>query len=145
MATKMFYFMAQTHIRYVNNYGRSGSFFIVADKLLSQLNTANASVLFNSNRLHTVISTGMFAIASVTSLIGVLEPVINRIPIGTTKIPRRLLPCFYGSLQIRHVFLIVFAIALTAAWLLLRHKPWSWALQDLLGKYQQNCFRQLLR
>lgn len=75
----------------------------------------------------------MFAIASVTSLIGVLEPAVNRIPIGTTKIPRRLLPCFYGSLQIRHVFLIIFAVALTAAWLLLRHNSWSWALQDLLG------------
>ncbi|XP_022664978.1 signal peptide peptidase-like 2A isoform X1 [Varroa destructor] len=87
---------------------------------------------------------GMFAIASVTSLIGVLEPVINRIPIGTTKIPRRLLPCFYGSLQIRHVFLIVFAIALTAAWLLLRHKPWSWALQDLLGvAFSLNMLRTL--
>lgn len=99
----------------------------------------NIKVLFiemSKCRILTVslsLQPGMFAIASVTSLIGVLEPVVNRIPIGTTKIPRRLLPCFYGSLQIRHVFLIIFAVALTVAWLLLRHNSWSWALQDLLG------------
>ncbi|OQR68309.1 signal peptide peptidase 2B-like [Tropilaelaps mercedesae] len=87
---------------------------------------------------------GMFAIASVTSLIGVLEPVVNRIPMGTTKIPRRLFPCFYGSLQIRHVFLIIFAVTLTAAWLFLRHNTWSWALQDLLGvAFSLNMLRTL--
>ncbi|KAL3196773.1 hypothetical protein MRX96_015386 [Rhipicephalus microplus] len=39
---------------------------------------------------------GMFALASVVSVIGVLEPLIYKIPIGTTRIPRNVCPCFHG-------------------------------------------------
>lgn len=87
---------------------------------------------------------GMFAIASVTSLIGVLEPLVERIPIGTTKIPRRLIPCYTGTIQIRHVVLVIFSVGVTTAWLVFRNMPWSWALQDVLGvAFSLNMLRTL--
>uniref|UniRef100_A0A224Z8M8 Signal peptide peptidase-like 2B-like protein n=1 Tax=Rhipicephalus zambeziensis TaxID=60191 RepID=A0A224Z8M8_9ACAR len=76
---------------------------------------------------------GMFALASVVSVIGVLEPLIYKIPIGTTRIPRNVCPCFHGPLEIRQLALIVFAISVSVTWVVLRHHPQSWILQDLLG------------
>lgn len=76
---------------------------------------------------------GMFALASVVSVIGVLEPLIYKIPIGTTRIPRNLCPCFHGPLEVRQLALIVFAISVSVTWVVLRHHPQSWILQDLLG------------
>lgn len=76
---------------------------------------------------------GMFALASVVSVIGVLEPLIYMVPIGTTRIPRNLCPCFYGPLEIRQLVLIIFAISVSVSWVVLRHHPQSWILQDLLG------------
>lgn len=76
---------------------------------------------------------GMFALASVVSVIGVLEPLIYMVPLGTTRIPRNLCPCFYGPLEVRQLVLIVFAISVSVSWVVLRHHPQSWILQDLLG------------
>lgn len=76
---------------------------------------------------------GMFALASVVSLIGVLEPLIYMVPLGTTRIPKNMCPCFHGPLEIRQLMLIVFAISLSVTWVVLRHHPQSWILQDLLG------------
>ncbi|XP_064471142.1 signal peptide peptidase-like 2A [Ornithodoros turicata] len=76
---------------------------------------------------------GMFALASVVSIIGVLEPFIYMIPIGTTRIPKTLCPCFHGPLEIRQLALIMFAISLSVSWVVLRHHSQSWILQDLLG------------
>lgn len=76
---------------------------------------------------------GMFALASVVSVIGVLEPLIYKIPIGTTRIPRNVCPCFHGPLEVRQLGLIVFAISVSVTWVVLRHHPQSWILQDLLG------------
>lgn len=76
---------------------------------------------------------GMFALASVVSVIGVLEPLIYKIPIGTTRIPRNVCPCFHGPLEVRQLALIVFAISVSVTWVVLRHHPQSWILQDLLG------------
>ncbi|XP_077525320.1 signal peptide peptidase-like 2B [Amblyomma americanum] len=76
---------------------------------------------------------GMFALASVVSVIGVLEPLIYKIPIGTTRIPRNLCPCFHGPLEVRQLALIIFAISVSVTWVVLRHHPQSWILQDLLG------------
>lgn len=76
---------------------------------------------------------GMFALASVVSLIGVLEPLIYMVPLGTTRIPKNLCPCFHGPLEIRQLALIVFAISVSVTWVVLRHHPQSWILQDILG------------
>lgn len=76
---------------------------------------------------------GMFALASVVSVIGVLEPLIYKIPVGTTRIPRNVCPCFHGPLEVRQLALIVFAISVSVTWVVLRHHPQSWILQDLLG------------
>ncbi|XP_029839430.2 signal peptide peptidase-like 2A [Ixodes scapularis] len=76
---------------------------------------------------------GMFALASVVSVIGVLEPLIYMVPLGITRIPKNVCPCFHGPLEIRQLVLIIFAISVSVTWVVLRHHPQSWILQDLLG------------
>ncbi|XP_064469175.1 signal peptide peptidase-like 2A isoform X2 [Ornithodoros turicata] len=75
----------------------------------------------------------MFALASVVSVIGVLEPVIYMIPIGTSPLPNGICPCFYGPLEVRQGVLIAFAVLVSGTWVVFRHHPLAWVLQDMLG------------
>ncbi|EEC19904.1 conserved hypothetical protein [Ixodes scapularis] len=49
------------------------------------------------------------------------------------SIPKNVCPCFHGPLEIRQLVLIIFAISVSVTWVVLRHHPQSWILQDLLG------------
>ncbi|XP_075749119.1 signal peptide peptidase-like 2B [Rhipicephalus microplus] len=48
-------------------------------------------------------------------------------------LPNYAFPCFYGSLEVRQVLLILFSIGLAFSWVVIRHNSKSWLLQDLLG------------
>ncbi|XP_070393875.1 signal peptide peptidase-like 2B isoform X2 [Dermacentor albipictus] len=76
---------------------------------------------------------GMFVLASTVALIGVLEPLFYMLPFGTARLPNYAFPCFYGSLEVRQVFLILFSIGLAFSWVVIRHNSKSWLLQDFLG------------
>ncbi|KAL1419744.1 hypothetical protein MTO96_004666 [Rhipicephalus appendiculatus] len=76
---------------------------------------------------------GMFVLASTVALVGVLEPLFYMVPLGTARLPNYALPCFYGSLEVRQVLLILFSIGLAFSWVVIRHNSKSWLLQDFLG------------
>ncbi|XP_077564409.1 uncharacterized protein LOC144179857 [Haemaphysalis longicornis] len=76
---------------------------------------------------------GMFALASTVALVAVLEPVIYMIPICTTRLPNYAFPCFYGSLEVRQIFLLVSSVVVALSFVAFRHHSWAWILQDLLG------------
>nr|XP_037286084.1 signal peptide peptidase-like 2B [Rhipicephalus microplus] len=74
---------------------------------------------------------GMFVLASSVALIGVLDPLVHRLPVGTTKIP--MIPCFYIQLEVRQVCVIVLSILVSFSFVVVRHHPLSWLMQDALG------------
>ncbi|KAL3214538.1 hypothetical protein MRX96_051457 [Rhipicephalus microplus] len=74
---------------------------------------------------------GMFVLASSVALIGVLDPLVHRLPVGTTKIP--MIPCFYMQLEVRQVCVIVLSILVSFSFVVVRHHPLSWLMQDALG------------
>ncbi|KAH7951082.1 hypothetical protein HPB52_004713 [Rhipicephalus sanguineus] len=76
---------------------------------------------------------GMFVLASTVALVGVLEPLFYMVPFGTARLPNYAFPCFYGSLEVRQVLLILFSIGLAFSWVVIRHNSKSWLLQDFLG------------
>ncbi|KAL3227036.1 hypothetical protein MRX96_024395 [Rhipicephalus microplus] len=76
---------------------------------------------------------GMFVLASTVALVGVLEPLFYMVPCGTARLPNYAFPCFYGSLEVRQVLLILFSIGLAFSWVVIRHNSKSWLLQDFLG------------
>ncbi|XP_037502412.2 uncharacterized protein LOC119376749 [Rhipicephalus sanguineus] len=76
---------------------------------------------------------GMFVLASSVALIGVLEPLVHRLPVGTTKVPSSVLPCFYVQLEVRQVCVIVLSVGVAFSFVVIRHNPKSWLLQDALG------------
>ncbi|KAH6920752.1 hypothetical protein HPB50_028259 [Hyalomma asiaticum] len=76
---------------------------------------------------------GMFVLASSVALIGVLEPLVHRLPVGSTKVPAYMIPCFYVELEVRQVCLIVLSVGVAFSFVVIRHHPKSWLLQDALG------------
>ncbi|XP_075726188.1 signal peptide peptidase-like 2B [Rhipicephalus microplus] len=74
---------------------------------------------------------GMFVLASSVALIGVLDPLVHRLPVGTMKIP--MIPCFYIQLEVRQVCVIVLSILVSFSFVVVRHHPLSWLMQDALG------------
>lgn len=76
---------------------------------------------------------GMFVLASSVALVGVLEPLVHRLPIGTTKVPTYMLPCFYIEVEVRQLCLIVLSVSVAFSFVVIRHHPKSWILQDALG------------
>ncbi|XP_077534797.1 signal peptide peptidase-like 2B [Haemaphysalis longicornis] len=76
----------------------------------------------------------MFSLASASALFACLEPIVNRIGIGTSQVPERLAVCSPEPLEIRHVALAVFAIGVALTWYLFRNNDvFGWALQDILA------------
>ncbi|XP_049520987.1 signal peptide peptidase-like 2A [Dermacentor silvarum] len=76
----------------------------------------------------------MFALASAAALLACLEPLVNRINIGTSKVPKQLAFCCQAPMEIREVVLMVVSFGVALAWLLLRHNDAvGWVLQDMLG------------
>ncbi|XP_077524526.1 signal peptide peptidase-like 2B isoform X2 [Amblyomma americanum] len=75
----------------------------------------------------------MFVLASSVAVVGVFEPLFYSVPIGTTRLPSYAFPCFYGSLEVRQVFLVIFSVCLAFSWVVIRHEPKAWLLQDFLG------------
>ncbi|KAG0432410.1 hypothetical protein HPB47_020874 [Ixodes persulcatus] len=76
---------------------------------------------------------GMFALGAIVSTIVVFEPLIYRLPIGTTRIPQKYIPCFNGPLEIRQLALIVVSASLAIFWVVIRHQSYSWMLQNFFG------------
>ncbi|KAH9378203.1 hypothetical protein HPB48_022657 [Haemaphysalis longicornis] len=76
----------------------------------------------------------MFSLASASALFACLEPIVNRIGVGTSKVPERLAICSPEPLEIRHVALGVFAIGVALTWYFFRNNDvFGWALQDILA------------
>ncbi|XP_077511380.1 signal peptide peptidase-like 2A isoform X2 [Amblyomma americanum] len=76
----------------------------------------------------------LFAMASAAALISCLEPLVNRINIGTSKVPKELAVCCQTRMEIRQVALLVFVLGVAIAWFLTRRNDsFGWILQDLLG------------
>ncbi|XP_065286704.1 signal peptide peptidase-like 2A [Dermacentor albipictus] len=76
----------------------------------------------------------MFALAAAAALLACLEPLVNRINIGTSKVPKQLAFCCQAPMEIREVALMVVSFGVALAWLVLRHnEAVGWALQDMLG------------
>ncbi|KAL1427046.1 hypothetical protein MTO96_017790 [Rhipicephalus appendiculatus] len=76
----------------------------------------------------------IFAMASAVSLISCLEPLVNRINVGTSRVPAQVTACCQTRMQIRHAALLVFGVSVAITWFLLRrNNTFGWILQDLLG------------
>ncbi|XP_077564407.1 signal peptide peptidase-like 2B [Haemaphysalis longicornis] len=76
---------------------------------------------------------GIFALSSCVAVLGVLEPLVYKLPIGTTRLPANAIPCFHGSLEIRQALILVVAAVVPAVWVYYRHHERSWIIQDMLG------------
>ncbi|XP_064487429.1 signal peptide peptidase-like 2A [Ornithodoros turicata] len=74
-----------------------------------------------------------FAMATTAAVVAVLEPVVYRIPIGTSKLPQELCWCLFEELEVRQAFLLGGALALSISWIIFRHDKISWILQNILG------------
>lgn len=76
----------------------------------------------------------MFAMASAVALVSCLEPLVSRINIGTSQVPKQLAACCQTRMELRQVALLAFGMSVAAAWFLLRRNDtFGWILQDLLG------------
>ncbi|XP_077561236.1 signal peptide peptidase-like 2B [Haemaphysalis longicornis] len=76
----------------------------------------------------------LFAMASAAALVSCLEPLVNRINIGTSKVPERLAVCCSAPMEMRQVALLALGFCVSAAWFVTRHnEACGWVLQDLLG------------
>ncbi|XP_077511377.1 signal peptide peptidase-like 2B [Amblyomma americanum] len=76
----------------------------------------------------------MFGLASAAALMACLEPLVNRINIGTSKIPKALAVGCQTPIEWRQAALVVFSFGVALAWFLTRQNDIvGWALQDVLG------------
>ncbi|XP_049271324.1 signal peptide peptidase-like 2B [Rhipicephalus sanguineus] len=76
----------------------------------------------------------MFAMASAVALISCLEPLVNRINFGTSRVPTQVAVCCQTRMEVRHVVLLMFGMSVAITWFLLRRNvTFGWILQDLLG------------
>ncbi|XP_037515267.2 signal peptide peptidase-like 2A [Rhipicephalus sanguineus] len=76
----------------------------------------------------------LFALASTAALVSCLEPAVNRIHVGTSKVPSKFPTCFQTPMEVRQVALLAFALSVAVAWFLLRRNDtYGWILQDILG------------
>jgi len=86
----------------------------------------------------------IFVVASTVAVFQCLEPLVLRIPIGTTLIPIWDNRCCLLKLQIRSIVLLMGAISLAACWVVYRKESFSWILQDILGIcFSINMIRQV--
>ncbi|XP_075547654.1 signal peptide peptidase-like 2B [Dermacentor variabilis] len=76
---------------------------------------------------------GMFALSSAVAILGVLEPLVYKMPCGTGRLPVGAVPCFHGSLEVRQALVLIMAVIVPAVWVYWRHHPLSWIMQDVLG------------
>lgn len=76
---------------------------------------------------------GMFALSSAVAILGVLEPLVYKMPCGTGRLPDGAVPCFHGSLEIRQALVLLASVIVPALWVYWRHHPLSWIMQDGLG------------
>ncbi|XP_064470946.1 signal peptide peptidase-like 2A isoform X2 [Ornithodoros turicata] len=74
-----------------------------------------------------------FFIGSFMSIMAIVEPIIYRIPIGTARLPRSLCCCFYKEIEVRQAFVIAVALFVPGFWVVYRHHPDAWILQNILG------------
>ncbi|XP_075744667.1 signal peptide peptidase-like 2A isoform X3 [Rhipicephalus microplus] len=76
----------------------------------------------------------MFALASAAALLSCLEPLVNRINIGTSKVPKQLAFCCQTPMEWREVALFVASFGVAVSWLIVRNNDTvGWFLQDILG------------
>ncbi|KAL1427052.1 hypothetical protein MTO96_017795 [Rhipicephalus appendiculatus] len=76
----------------------------------------------------------LFAFASTAALVSCLEPAVNRINMGKSKMPSKFPSCFQTPMEVRQVALLAFALSVGLAWFLLRRNDtYGWILQDMLG------------
>ncbi|KAL3202249.1 hypothetical protein MRX96_042623 [Rhipicephalus microplus] len=75
-----------------------------------------------------------FAMASAVALISCLEPLVNHISVGRSRVPAQVAACCQTRMEVRHVVLLVFGMSVAVTWFLLRrNETFGWILQDLLG------------
>lgn len=76
---------------------------------------------------------GMFCLASAIATYCCLDPLVSRMPCGTTRTPYFNIYIVRGTLMVRQILLLIFAFGLSITWVVLRKEPWAWILQDILG------------
>lgn len=76
---------------------------------------------------------GMFALASGSAVVGVMEQLVYMMPCGTSRLPSGAVPCCHGSLEVRQLLVIIVGFIVPAIWVYIRHDEYSWVLQDSLG------------
>ncbi|XP_042874656.1 signal peptide peptidase-like 2A isoform X1 [Penaeus japonicus] len=75
----------------------------------------------------------MFCLASAIATYCCLDPLVSRMPCGTTRTPYFNIYIVRGTLMVRQILLLMFAFGLSITWVVLRKEPWAWILQDILG------------
>ncbi|XP_045122431.1 signal peptide peptidase-like 2B isoform X2 [Portunus trituberculatus] len=75
----------------------------------------------------------MFCIASSMAVFSCLHPLVSRIPCGTCRTPYFNIYLVRGTLELRQILLLVFAVSMAILWVVMRKQPWAWILQDTLG------------
>ncbi|KAG0712690.1 Signal peptide peptidase-like 2B [Chionoecetes opilio] len=76
---------------------------------------------------------GMFCFASSMAVYSCLHPLVSRIPCGTCRTPYFNIYLVRGTLELRQILLLLFAVGLAVVWVVMRKEPWAWILQDTLG------------
>uniref|UniRef100_A0A0P4VQW6 PA domain-containing protein n=1 Tax=Scylla olivacea TaxID=85551 RepID=A0A0P4VQW6_SCYOL len=75
----------------------------------------------------------MFCIASSMAVFSCLHPLVSRIPCGTCRTPYFNIYLVRGTLELRQILLLLFAVSMAIVWVVMRKEPWAWILQDALG------------
>ena len=75
----------------------------------------------------------LFCIASFAALFACLEPLVLQLPGMQLKLPTIRNPIFHLLPRLGHIVLVFFCLAVVVTWVVERHEPWAWILQDILG------------
>lgn len=76
----------------------------------------------------------LFTLASIASIFACVEPILLRLfPNSITRHSFKCLSERCGRMYFYQLFLLMFAMSVSIAWLIIRKESYSWSLQDLLG------------
>eukprot|EP00794_Sanderia_malayensis_P019498 gene19498-21424_t len=74
---------------------------------------------------------GLFAIAACNGVFDCLKAIVNQVNICTCKTP--LLPYIKRRIEYRMIVLFLICLGFVIWWIIVRHAPYAWILQDFLG------------
>lgn len=86
---------------------------------------------FYSYLVYVVIA--MFCIATATGLYYCLKPILHKICAWEGKLPENRIPIFKTRPMYKDLILLALCVALAVFWAVMRHAPYAWVIQDILG------------